>query len=73
MINKIKYLLPIYRSLAGSGTRKTLDYFERENKNFSRLKFKTNKKIFDWKIPYEWEIKDSYIQHEKTKKKIRRI
>ena len=69
MINKIKYLLPIYRSLAGSGTRKTLDYFERENKNFSRLKFKTNKKIFDWKIPYEWEIKDSYIQHEKTKKK----
>ena len=69
MIKKIKYLLPIYRTLAGSGTRKTLNFFEKSNSNFKRLKFKTNQKVFDWKIPHEWEIKDSYIQHLKTKKK----
>jgi aminopeptidase-like protein len=69
MIKKIKYLLPIYRTLAGSGTRKTLDFFERQNSNFKRLKFKTNQKVFDWKVPHEWEIKDSFIQNIKTKKK----
>ena len=69
MIKKIKYLLPIYRTLAGSGTRKTLNFFEKSNSNFKRLKFKTNQRVFDWKIPHEWEIKDSYIQHLKTKKK----
>lgn len=69
MIKKIKYLLPIYRTLAGSGTRKTLDFFEKQNSNFKRLKFKTNQKVFDWKVPHEWEIKDSFIQNIKTKKK----
>ncbi len=69
MIKKIKYLLPIYRTLAGSGTRKTLNFFEKNNNNFKRLKFKTNQKVFDWKIPYEWEIKNSFIQNLKTKKK----
>ena len=67
MIKKIKYLLPIYRTLAGSGTRKTLNFFEKNNNNFKRLKFKTNQKVFDWKIPYEWEIKNSFIQNLKTK------
>ena len=69
MIKKIKYLLHIYRTLAGSGTRKTLNFFEKSNNNFKRLKFRTNQKVFDWKIPHEWEIKNSYIQNLKTKKK----
>tara|TARA_B100000035_G_C21013580_1_gene560766 strand:+ start:633 stop:1919 length:1287 start_codon:yes stop_codon:yes gene_type:complete len=69
MIKKIQFLLKIYRSLANSGTRQTLRYFEKNNKILKRLKFKTNKKVFDWIIPHEWEIKESYIQHLKTKKK----
>ena len=69
MIKKIQYLLSIYRTLASSGTRETLNFFEKNNNNFKRLKFRTNQKVFDWKIPYEWEIKDSFIQNIKTKKK----
>ena len=33
-----------------------------------RLKLKSGKKIFDWIIPNEWNIKDSYILHSSGKK-----
>ena len=64
MLNWAKDLFPIYRSITGNGTRKTLSYFEKINPELKRLKFKTGKKVFDWVIPKEWNIDDSYIEHE---------
>lgn len=59
----VKNLFPYCRSITGEGIRKTLSYFEKYNKDFKRLKFKTGLKILDWEVPEEWHIKDSYIQH----------
>jgi aminopeptidase-like protein len=68
MINWIKDLFYICRSITGPGLRTTLSYFERINPEFRRLVFRTGKKVFDWKIPYEWSIKDAYILHSSGKK-----
>ena len=65
----IKFLFPYCRSITGGGLRKTLDYFEKYNKEFKRLKFKTGQRIFDWQIPQEWNIKEAYIEHLETGKK----
>jgi aminopeptidase-like protein len=69
MLKWAKELFPICRSLTGKGTRYTLRYFKKINPEFSFLSFKSGLKVFDWQIPLEWNIKDSYIQHIKTKKK----
>ena len=68
MIEWLKDLFPLCRSITGNGTRKTLSYFEKINSELKRLKFKSGKKVFDWKIPLEWNIKDAYIKHQSGKK-----
>ena len=68
MIKWAKDLFPLCRSLTGDGTRKTLRYFQNINKEFKILKFKSGKKVFDWKIPLEWNIKDAYIEHKSKKR-----
>ena len=68
MIKWAKDLFPICRSITGDGTRKTLDYFEKLNPELKRLKFKTGQKVFDWIIPKEWNIKNSYIEHKSGKR-----
>ena len=68
MIKWAKDLFPICRSLTGEGTKKTLNYFLRLNPEFKFIKFKSGKKVFDWVIPLEWNIKDAYIQHKSGKK-----
>ena len=68
MIKWAKDLFPICRSITGDGTRKTLSYFTKLNPELKRLKFKTGKRVFDWVIPEEWNIRDAYIQHELGKK-----
>ena len=68
MIEWLKDLFPLCRSITGNGTRKTLSYFEKINSELKRLKFKSGKKVFDWNIPLEWNIKDAYIKHQSGKK-----
>ncbi len=54
-------LYPICRSITGKGTVKTLKIIKKE---FPKLKINhipTGKKVFDWKVPKEWEINDAYI------------
>ena len=65
----VRNLFPICRSITGKGIRDTLDYFEKFNNEFKRLKFKSGEKVFDWEIPEEWEIKDGYFEHIESKKK----
>ena len=68
MIKWAKDLFPLCRSLTGDGTRKTLRYFQNINKEFKILNFKSGKKVFDWSIPLEWNIKDAYIEHNSKKR-----
>ena len=56
-----KQLFPLCRSLTGKGTRETLNIIK---KNFPALKIKkikSGKKVFDWKIPSEWNIKNAFV------------
>ncbi len=73
MLKTIKFLFPICRSITGPGIKYSLSYFEKLIPELRRIKFKSGRKIYDWKIPKEWHIRDSYIQDLQTKKKIRTI
>ena len=68
MIKWAKDLYPICRSITGKGTEETLKYFKKLNPEFKIINFKSGSRVFDWKIPKEWNIKNSYIQHESGKK-----
>ena len=65
--NILEKLFPICRSIMGNGYEISLNILN-EYFNFKFYKFKTGKKIFDWTIPKEWEIKDAYILNPKKKK-----
>ena len=67
IFNLEKKLFPICRSLQG-GVRQTL-YMMREFEPMLKLKsIKSRKKVYDWKIPDEWNIKDAYVLDNKNKK-----
>jgi aminopeptidase-like protein len=57
----IKLLFPFTRSLTGDGNKKTLDEIKKIIPKLKILKFKSGTKVFDWKIPEEWNIKKAYI------------
>ena len=69
MYRWLKDLFPICRSITRDGQVETLRYLKRINKNLKIINFRTNKKVFDWKIPKVWNIEDAYIESLKTKKK----
>ena len=62
-------LFPICRSLTGLGNFKTLKIIKKKFKILKIKKFQCGTKVFDWKIPREWNIKNAYIL-DKNKKKI---
>ncbi len=53
-------LFPICRSILGKGYKDSLDILNNYIK-MKYLKFPSGRKIFDWRIPKEWIINDSYI------------
>ena len=61
-------IFPYNRSLTGNGNLKTLNYIKKINKNIIIKNFETGKKVFDWKIPKEWNVKDAYFLDSKNKK-----
>ena len=56
-----KTLYPINRSLTGKGTKKTLNLIQKYFPDVRIKRFKCNTKVFDWKIPDEWNVKNAYI------------
>ena len=62
MMRWAKVLFPINRSITGKGLRQTIKFVKKINKKFKRYKIKTNTQVFDWKIPYEWNISEAYIE-----------
>ena len=57
----LKILFPIHRSLAGPKNKKKLRILKKINKNLIIKGIKSGKKVFDWKVPNEWIVKDAYI------------
>ncbi len=63
-----KKFFPLCRSITGIGTFKTLKYIKKEFKNLKIYKIKSGTKVYDWKVPNEWNIKDGYILDKFNKK-----
>ena len=60
-------LFQINRSIMGAGYRKTLKILA-EIMPTKKIKFKSGKKVLDWKIPLEWSINDAFILTPNKKK-----
>jgi len=57
----VKKLFYINRSLTGDGNRETLKIIKKILPNLKIHEVKSGTKVFDWKIPLEWNISDAYI------------
>ena len=63
-----KELFPINRSLTGTGNFKTLQIIKKQVPKLKIKKFRCGKKVYDWKIPDEWNVKSAYIIDKRNKK-----
>lgn len=54
-------LWPINRSITGEGLRKTLSQISKHLPALKIKSVKSNTKVFDWKVPKEWSVKEAYI------------
>ena len=61
-------LFPICRSITGDGVRKTLTIIKDYLPKLKIIEVKSGTKVFDWKIPPEWNIKDAYVKDKYGKK-----
>ena len=67
MYKLIEKLYPICRSITGNEVRKTFNII----KEFIDINIKeipSETKVFDWKIPPEWNIHDAYVKNSKGEK-----
>jgi len=55
-------LFPICRSITGNGYRKSFNIIKRFIP-FKKYRYQTGKKVFDWKIPNEWNINNAYVEN----------
>jgi len=60
-ISFAKKIFPLNRSLSGSGNRQTLKEIKKLCSKLIIKKFVSNKKVYDWRIPLEWNVRDAYI------------
>ena len=62
LIKLAKILFPINRSLTGKGNLKTLQILKKICKRIKIKKYNSGQKVFDWKIPNEWNVNDAFIK-----------
>ncbi len=65
--NLLKELFPLNRSITGKDNKKTLQIIQ-SIIPLKIMNFKSGTKVFDWKIPDEWNIKNAWIKDNKNKK-----
>tara|TARA_Y100000590_G_scaffold469438_1_gene656999 strand:+ start:7074 stop:8345 length:1272 start_codon:yes stop_codon:yes gene_type:complete len=69
LIDLAKKLYPINRSITGRGVIKTLKIIKSDHLLKLKIKkIKSGKKVYDWKIPPEWNIKNAFIKDKYGKK-----
>ena len=61
-------LFPICRSLTGDGNKKTLNLIKKKIKFLKIKSFQSGSKVYDWRIPPEWNIKSASIKDKFGKK-----
>ena len=61
-------LYPINRSLTVDGVIKTLKLIKKEFKDLKIKKIKSGTKVFDWKVPPEWNLKYAFIKDKNGKR-----
>ena len=55
-------LFPICRSLTGEGILKTLRIIKKEFPLLKIRKVRSRTKVFDWRVPDEWNVEEAYVQ-----------
>ena len=73
MINKYlklgkRELFPLCRSITGYGTKQTLKIIKNEFPKLKIHRVRSGTKVFDWKIPSEWNIFEAYVLDKHNKK-----
>lgn len=63
-----KELWPINRSITGSGVRKTLRTLAKVCPKISIIEVPSGSRVFDWIVPYEWNVNEAWIKNPKGKK-----
>ena len=61
-------LFPLNRSITGKGTLNTLKIIKSKFPKIKIKKIKSGSKVFDWTIPYEWNVKKAYVLDGNKKK-----
>ena len=60
--NLAKKLYPLNRSLTGLGVVRTLNELKKINNSLKIFSFPSQKKVFDWKVPLEWNVKNAWVK-----------
>ena len=63
MIELMKRLWPINRSITGEGLRETLDIIKEILPDLVIHEVESGSKVLDWTVPEEWEIKKAYLEN----------
>ena len=61
-------LFPLNRSITGEGVRQTLSIIKKKFPALKIKKIRSGTKVFDWKIPNEWNVKEAYVEDKNNKK-----
>ncbi|MBX3326103.1 MAG: DUF4910 domain-containing protein [Nitrospira sp.] len=69
MLNLIKELYPICRSITGEGVRETLRIIQKRIP-LERYEVPSGTKVFDWTVPLEWNVSDAYVMDRAGKRVI---
>ena len=67
LFSLMETLFPICRSITGNGVRQTLKILK-NNINLNIIEVPSGTKVFDWKIPNEWNVKDAYVKDSNGKR-----
>ena len=63
-----KNMFHLCRSITGKGLKKSLFLIKKKFKNLKIKSIKSGTKVFDWKIPSEWNIKNAHITDKNNNK-----
>ncbi len=67
ILDLIKELYPICRSITGEGVRRTLNIIK-NHVPLEIVEVPSGTKVYDWIIPKEWNIKEAYIKNSRGEK-----